>query len=208
MKSNCLVLFIIFVLCLPVFSQHSFQSSFDDTDYRVILKEQGVDLFKKLLTVKRGEYIDINIEVYEKGKLVETYNQIASLIKLFEKDYGPGIELNYHVSRKDTTLFHRFYFFKQDDTLKIIVTVPGVQTAFMYNISKVKQGGIYEMHDVPHDLERKTLLGFYYGTIKDAWLGCPSGIVEEQLITKFDVVILIFGEKKKGDLLEGGSCPI
>ena len=183
----------------------------DGIDFKTILKEQGISYFKDLLSLKRGEYIDVNIDVYEKGKLVESYNQLDNLIKILKKSFGPDIQQNYHVSKNDTTIYHRFYFFEQDDSLKIVINVPGIKSSFKYDIQKIKESDIYQIPNISDDITQKTLLGFYYGIYKDnnnEWLDCPSGLSVEELLTNFDLVILIFGEKKKGDLLEGGSCPI
>jgi hypothetical protein len=184
------------------FSQNKNLELIDEIDYKTILNEQGISYFKNLLTLKRGEYIDVNIDVYEKGKLVESYNQLDNLIKFMEKSFGSGIQLNYHVSKKDTIINHRFYFFKKEDSLKIVINSPGIKTTFKYGIQKIKESDIYQIPNISNDIDQKTLLGIYYGIFKDNgndWLECPSGLSVENLLKKFDLVILIYGEKKKGD---------
>jgi len=187
------------------FSQIKNLELVDEIDYKTILNEQGISYFKNLLTLKRGEYIDINIDVYEKGKLVESYNPLDDLIRKLEKSFGAGIKLNNHISRNDTIIYHRFYFFKNEDSLKIVINSPGIKSTFKYGIQKIKVSNIYQIPNISNDIDQKTLLGIYYGVFKDNnndWLDCPAGLSVENLLKKFDLVILIYGEKKKGDLLE------
>jgi hypothetical protein len=195
MKKSVIILLVGFIFQISVFSQISNQSSFDDIDYTSILGQQGISFFKNKFTLQKGEYIDINIEVYEKGKLIENYNPLSALTKTF----GNEISFDYQVSKKDTTIYHRFYFFRQKKTLKVLINVPGISSPYERNISKVKEDEIYKIPDLPYNLEKKTILGYYYGIYKkNTWLSCPSGLTKEEMIKTYDIVIVIYGEKKKG----------
>ena len=193
LRNFVLTLFFMFCINVSGFPQVFNASSFDDTDYKIILKEQGIDFFKTQLHVERGEYIDISIEVYEKGKLIENFNLLQNLISGLEKAFGSVISLNYHVSKVDTTIYHRFYFFKQNDSLKIVINVPGVKAPFKYNISKIGISDLYPIPKVSTILDKKTPLGFYYATFNDNndGLSSPSGLSIEKVISKFDLVIMI-----------------
>jgi hypothetical protein len=204
MKKIVLVLLGIFIFQFSVFSQKIDHSSIDEIDIKNIFKEQGINFFKDQFTLNKGEYIDVEIKVYEKGKLIKTYNQLNEVCKDLGIDLESGDKFNYQVSRKDTIAYHRFYFFKQNDTLKTVINVPGLSSSFKYCISKVKYSDVFQIPDIPKNLEGKTILGFYYGIFKDNskdFLECPSGLGPDKLISTFDIVIMIFGEKKKDNLI-------
>ena len=197
MKKSILILLAGFIFQIPAYSQITNHSPIDDIDYSSILGQQGISFFKNKLALKKGEYIDISIEVYEKNKLVENYNLLNDVAKAFGIDLS-AYNCDYQVSKTDTTIYHRFYFFKQKKTLKILINVPGMRGSFERNISKVKEGEIYQILDTPNNLEKKTILGYYYGIYKKkTTLECPSGLNKEKMIKTYDIVIVIYGEKKK-----------
>jgi hypothetical protein len=198
MKKSILILLAGFIFQIPAYSQITNHSPIDDIDYTCILGQQGISFFKNKLALKKGEYIDISIEVYEKNKLVENYNLLNNVAKVLAKDFGENVSIDYQVSKMDTTIYHRFYFFKQNNILKILINVPGMSGSFEHNISRVKEGEIYQILDTPNNLEKKTVLGYYYGIYKNALLECPSGLKKEEMIKTYDIVIVISGEKKKG----------
>jgi hypothetical protein len=198
MKKCILILLAGFIFQIPAYSQITNHSPIDDIDYTCILRQQGISFFKNKLALKKGEYIDISIDVYEKGKFIENYNLLNNVAKAFGVDLSvAGNHCDYQVSKMDTTIYHRFYFFKQNNTLKIQINVPGMSGLFERNISRVKAGEIYQILDTPNNLEKKTVLGYYYGIYKNALLECPSGLKKEEMIKTYDIVIVISGEKKK-----------
>jgi hypothetical protein len=198
MKKSILILLAGFIFQIPTYSQITNHTPIDEIDYSCILGQQGISFFKNKFALKKGEYIDISIDVYEKGKFIENYNLLNSALKAFGVDLSAGNHFDYQVSKMDTTIYHRFYFFKQKEILKIQINVPGMSGSFERNISKVKEGEIYQILDTPNNLEKKTILGYYYGIYKkNTALECPSGLNKEEMIKTYDIVIVIYGEKKK-----------
>lgn len=70
MKKNILILLAGFIFQIPAYSQITNHSPIDNIDYTCILEQQGISFFKNKFTLKQGEYIDISIDVYEKGKFI------------------------------------------------------------------------------------------------------------------------------------------
>ena len=161
----------------------------DSEDLKNVFKGQGIHIFKYPFDLKKGEYISISYEIFEDGKLITSKH----LVEDFQIDNK--ITINHHIARKDTTAFHRFYFFEKNDTLKIEPTLPGIQTTEKIDLSKIVTGGFNSRTEIPTDLSKKGEILFYYGNKSKGWLSCSTGITKADLIKQYDFVILFYAEK-------------
>jgi len=147
--------------------------------------------------LKKGEYVSIGCEVYEKGKLIKTNHFIED----FQIDND--IRINHHIAKKDSTVFYRFYFFEKNDTLKMRGIFNGINPVQKFDLSNVAVGSFNSRTDIPKDLLKRHELFFYYGLLKgeekikqsDGWLDCSSGLPKDKLIDEYDFVIMFFAEK-------------
>ena len=163
----------------------------DSEDIKNVFEGQGIHIFKYPFDLKKGEYISISYEIYEDGKLTEQKN----IIEDFQIDNG--ITMDHHISRKDTIVFHRFYFYEKNDTLTMRQNFPGIKTVQNIDLSKVKLGGFNSRTNVPKEISKKEELLFYYGNKSGGWLNCSTGILKSDLIKKYAFVVLFYAEKIK-----------
>lgn len=169
----------------------------DSENIKSIFKEQGIDIFKYPFELKKGEYISISYEIYESKKIVANKN----LIEDFQIENEMIID--HHYARKDTIVFHRFYFLKKNDSLSMRQKLPGVEMVQKIDLSKVKIGGFNSRTEVNLNLPGKQEILFYYGLLKESdgikktngWLPCSTGISKDKLTTDYDFVILFYAEK-------------
>ena len=171
---------------------------FDDEDLKNVLNMQGINVFKFPFDLNKGEYISLSYCVYENGLEKERCN----LIEDFQID--AGIKINHHLSSRDTTAFHRFYFINQgDSTLNIRIVSPGISTNKKINISKIKLGDFTASLEIKDDLpKRKDILSFYalYPESEKhresgGFLECATGLSVEELIASYDFVLIFFAER-------------
>lgn len=192
---------------------------FDSEDLVNIFKEQGINAFKFPFELSKGEYISISYEMYESGTLIGRRNVIEDLQT--EKE----IQFNHHHCRKDTTVFHRFYFFTEKDSLKMKEVLPGVSTFQKIDISKVGVSNFKARNNIDPSLPAKREIMFYYALCQNSdkmkasggWLTCPTGKSNRKLIENYDFVILFFAERINADraknilgedFYKNMSCPI
>jgi hypothetical protein len=161
----------------------------DNEDLVNVLKGQGINIFKYPFDVKKGEYISISYEIFEGGK------QVLRKHILEDMQLDHGFNFNHHLARKDTTVFHRFYFFEKNDTLTVKPTLPGVQTTEKIDLSRIVTGSFNSRTKIPKDLTKKEEILFYYGNISEGLLSCSTGISKDDLIKRYDFVILFYAEK-------------
>jgi hypothetical protein len=161
----------------------------DSEDIKNVFEGQGIHIFKYPFALKKGEYISISYEIFENGKLTAQKH----LIEDFQIDNN--IEFDHHIARKDTTVFHRFYFFKKKDTLTMTLTLPNIKPVENIDVSKIVSGSFNSRSDIPKDLTKKEEILFYYGNTSEGWLDCTTGISKTDLIKRYDFVILFYAEK-------------
>ncbi|MDO3695981.1 hypothetical protein QVZ41_14105 [Wenyingzhuangia sp. chi5] len=161
----------------------------DSEDLKNVFEEQGIHIFKYPFKVDKGEYISISYEVYEKGKLQTRKNPIEDF------QIKQGIQINHHISRKDTIAFHRFYFFEKNKSLIMEQVLPGIELNQKIDLSKINFGSFNSRSNVPENLLNKQEILFYYGNESDGWLECTTGVSKENLIKSYDLVILFYAEK-------------
>jgi len=65
------------------------------------------------------------------------------------------------------------------------------------DISRVQELGINARTDVPLELAEKSELAFCYGSYSDKYLDCTTGVSLEKLKEAYDLVIMIYGERKQ-----------
>jgi hypothetical protein len=172
----------------------------DNEDLVNILKMQGINVFKFPFTLNKGDYISISFEVYEFGELI---NQ-RKMIEDFQKE--KGFWFDHHISRSDTTVYHRFYFQEKNDTLFMKLVVPGLSMPQEFNISKIYQGSYNALSNVPKNIDGKTELMHYYGIYKGSELNkkngsmlhCTTGLSKDNLIKRNDFVIIFYADKITG----------
>lgn len=187
-------LLLLLFLCLNIFCFGQGENNtydIDSEDMKNVFEEQGIHIFKYPFTLKKGEYISISYEIFEKGKLTTAKH----LIEDFQIDNK--IEIDHHIARKDTTVFHRFYFFEKNDTLTMKQNLPGIKPVENIDVSKIVTGSFNSRTDIPKDLTKKEEILFYYGNTSKGSLNCSSGISKTDLIKRYDFVILFYAEKIK-----------
>jgi len=169
----------------------------DSEDLKNIFKEQGINIFKYSFELEKGEYISISYEIYENKKIVDEKNVIEDI------QIDNDMRFDHHLSRKDTIVLHRFYFFKENDTLSMRQKLPGVELVQKIDLSNVEIGDFNSRTGVDLNLPGRQEILFYYGLLKknegikktNGWLTCSSGISKDKLITDYDFVILFYAEK-------------
>ncbi|TAJ11371.1 hypothetical protein DMA11_17170 [Marinilabiliaceae bacterium JC017] len=169
----------------------------DSEDLKNILQEQGINVFKFPFALKKGEYVSISYEIYEKGKQIEQRHIIEDL------QIENGIQFNHHHSRNDTTVFHRFYFFEEGDSLLMKASLSGFSAHQKIDISKVKISAFYGRTVVLDSLPEKSEIMFYYALYENSekikasggWLECPAGKSAKELMDSYDLVILFYAER-------------
>ncbi len=163
----------------------------DSEDLKSVFEGQGIHIFKYPFDLNKGEYISISYEIFENGKLTAKKH----LIEDFQIDNK--IKIDHHIARKDTTVFHRFYFFEKNDTLTMKQTLPGIKPVEKIDLSKIVTGSFNSRTNIPTDLSKKEEILFYYGNKSKGWLNCSTGISKTDLIKRYDFVILFYAEKIK-----------
>ena len=198
-KTSRLVVFIVIyfsqIYCLGQGLNNDYK--IDSEDIKAVFEEQGIHIFKYPFKLKKGEYVSIGCEVYEKGKLIRTNHFIED----FQIDND--IRINHHIAKKDSMVFYRFYFFENSDSLKMRGVFNGISPVLKFDLSNVAMGGFNARTDIPKDLIKKHELFFYYGLLKggekikqsDGWLDCSSGLSKDKLIDEYDFVIMFYAEK-------------
>jgi hypothetical protein len=197
-------LFLPLLLCLNLYCFGQGENNnydVDSEDLKNILEGQGINIFKYPFKLKKGEYVSISYEIFELGKLKSKKH----IIEDFQIENG--IEISQHLSKKDTLVFHRFYFYEnvKKDTLIMREFLPGIKTFQEIDLSNIGIGSFNSRTKVNSDLPKKTELMFYYGQFKEGkkikdtngWLTCSTGIPKNKLIEKYDFVILFYAEKIK-----------
>src|SRR5690606_27382070 len=107
---------------------------------------QGIHIFKYPFALKKGEYISISYELFENGKLTTRKH----LIEDFQ--IKNEIKIDHHIARKDTTVFHRFYFFEKNDTLTMKQILPGIKPIEKIDLSKILTGSFNSRTNIPKDI--------------------------------------------------------
>lgn len=187
-------LFLSFLLCLNLYCFGQGENNnydIDSEDLKSVFEGQGIHIFKYPFDLKKGEYISISYEIFENGKLTSTKH----LIEDFQ--INNKIKIDHHIARKDTTVFHRFYFFEKNDTLIMRQTLPGIKPVEKIDLSKIVTGNFNSRTNIPSDISKKEDILFYYGNKSKVWLNCSSGIEKTDLIKRYDFVILFYAEKIK-----------
>ena len=163
----------------------------DSEDLKSVFEGQGIHIFKYPFDLKKGEYISISYEIFENEKLTTKKHLIEDI------QIDNEIKIDHHIARKDTTVFHRFYFFEKNDTLTMRQNLPGIKLFQNIDLSKIVLGSFNSRTDIPSDLYKKEEILFYYGNKSKEWLNCSSGIAKTDLIKRYDFVILFYAEKIK-----------
>src|SRR5690606_27683298 len=185
------ILFLVFLLTLSIYCFGQGENNkydIDSEDIKNVFEGQGIHIFKYPFDLKKGEYISISYQIFEDGKLTEHKN----IIEDFQIDNG--ITMDHHIARKDTIVFHRFYFYKKNDTLSMRQSLPGIKTVQNIDLSKVKLGGFNSRTNASKELSKKEELLFYYGNKSGGWLNCSTGILKSELIKNYDFVVLFYAE--------------
>lgn len=193
------LLLLLLFLCINIFCFGQGENNrydIDSEDIKNVFEGQGIHIFKYPFTVKKGEYISISYEIFENGKLTAKKH----LIEDFQIDNK--IEIDNHIARKDTTVFHRFYFFEKNDTLTMRQTLPGIKPVKNIDISKIVTGSFNSRTGIPKDLIKKEEILFYYGNKSKDYLDCTTGISKNDLIKSYDFVILFYAEKIKKERIK------
>ena len=171
---------------------------FDDDDLKNVLKLQGINVFKFPFYLNKGEYISLSYCIYENGIEKERCN----LIEDFQIE--AGFKIDHHLSRQDTTIFHRLYFLNQGDSiLNTRIIVPGITANKKIDISKIELSNFTASLDIKENLpEKRDILSFYalfpesekYRKSGGS-LECATGLSPNELIEKYDFVLILFAEK-------------
>ena len=180
---------------------------YDKDDFNVILKELGITTFKFPIKQDTAQLINIVLEEYENKELIKKISVIDDVKHSFSQIGIDG--LSYFKPKNDSTYFHRFYFFKNDSTMKIRVKTHGVELEKVFNFegkslySINTEGSIgdelRENQHIEFKNENRILLYLYANSLneKDKPLWCPNGLSKEQLLERFYYFIFIFIEPYK-----------
>lgn len=171
--------------------------SYDMEDVKNIFQMQGINTFKFPFQLKKGEYISISYEVYEFEKKIKSIDIIEDF--QIKNDFI----IDHHIAKKDTTIYHRFYFMTENDSLIIKSVLPGITSTGKIDISKVAISDMNSWTGTKRDLSEKQAILFYYANYKgsknykeqDGWLSCTTDISKDMLIHDYDLVILFYAEK-------------
>ena len=187
-------LFFIFNLCFGQGLNNDYQ--FDNEDLTNIFKMQGIHVFKFPFQLDKGEYISLSYYIYE-NEIEKERCDILEDIQI-----GLGLTMDHHLSRRDTTAFHRIYFMTQDDSLNIKVVVPGFSIERKIDISKVESSGCTASLNIDEKLpDKRDILSFYaYFHDSDKYqeygfTRCPTGLPTEKMIEYYDFALIFFAER-------------
>lgn len=174
---------------------------YDKEDLNIIFRELGVNMSKFPIQQNANQFMDIIIEEYENKELIKRISVIDATKKLFEPH---GINaLSYFKPEKDSVYMHRFYFFKNDSTIKIKLQSQNMVTGEDFNFkgkslyyintdsnisSEIRDNQYIKITDEP-----KMLLYLYANSLedKDKPLWCPAGLSKEELLKRFYYLIFI-----------------
>ncbi|MGQ1786161.1 MULTISPECIES: hypothetical protein [unclassified Saccharicrinis] len=170
---------------------------FDTEDLSNIFDEMGINVFKFPFELKKGEYISVSYEMYENGKRIKQRNIVEDI------QVENGLKFNHHHSPKDTTVYHRLYFYNKGDSLLMQFVVPGISITGKVDIARIGQSSFSARVDILKNLPHKREIMYYYANYKNSekekeskgWLNCPAGKSNEELIDRYDLVILFFAER-------------
>ncbi|MDR2579863.1 MAG: hypothetical protein LBC85_02575 [Fibromonadaceae bacterium] len=194
---------LILAMFLLIFSSSAGQGlnndfQFDNEDMKNIFELQGISVFKFPFELKKGEYISISYCIYENGIEKERHD----LIEDFQID--AEIRFDHHLSRNDTTIFHRIYFMNQSDSiLSIRVIEPGISMNKKVDIIKVGVSGFTASLNIEERLPYKRDIVSFYALYldsekynkNDGWLPCPTGKSPEKLVDECDFVLIFYAER-------------
>jgi hypothetical protein len=199
MKKVLLILITIFFIQNIGFGQGLNNNyEFDNEDLKNIFNLQGINIFKFPFELNIGEYISLSYYIYENGVEKERCN----LIEDFQIE--ADMRINQQLSRRDTTVFHRFYFLNQGDSvLNIRIVTPGISTNKKINISKIELGDFTASLDIKESLPAKKDILSFYALFHDSekyrksegFLSCATGLSPEALIANYDFVVIFFAER-------------
>ena len=190
----------------------------DDEDLRNLLEIQGIHAFKYQFKLQKGEYISIEYDIYKYGEKINNRKVIEGFMK------EVGIRFNHHHAKKDTTVYHRFYFYENSDSLEMHEYLPGFKGVQNIDISGVKEGDFKNIKHIASRLSQKRMILYYYSIYpnsknykeSEGWLTCPTGKSLEELKNDYDFLIVFYADrisaKEAEELLGKGfyknmSCP-
>jgi len=188
--------FLIFISCAGQGFNNNYQ--FDDEDFINIFVMQGISVFKFPFELKKGEYISLSYCIYENG--IE--RERCDLIEDFQIDLD--VKIDHHLSRQDTTIFHRLYFLNQGDSiLNIRIVEPGISANKKVDVSKVVESNFTASLSIDEKLPCKRDILSFYALYRDSekyreacgFLDCATGLSPAELVEKFDFVLIFFAEK-------------
>jgi hypothetical protein len=207
MKTIKLICFFL-IFTLELFSQGTNNDfDYDKEDFNVIFKELGISTFKFPIKQNPNQLFNIIIEEYENGELIKKISVIEDSKSAFEQ-YGIDA-LSYFKPKRDSVYFHRFYFFKNDSTIKIRVKTHGIETVKDFSLKGKSLYSINANNDIGSKLrdnqyievenEPEILLYLYANSVdennKPLW--CPNGLSKEKLLERFYYFIFITIEPYK-----------
>ena len=180
---------------------------YDKEDLNVIFKELGISTFKFPIKQSASQLLNIIVEEYENKELIKKISIIDDVKQTFGQIGVNG--LSYFKAPKDSVYFHRFYFFKNDSTIKIRIKTHGLETSKVFSLegkslysintngdtgSELRNNQYMEIEDKP-----EILLYLYANAAdeKDKPLWCPNGLSKEQLLERFYYFIFISIETYK-----------
>ena len=204
MKMKAIKLIGILLICtFNLYSQGTNNDfDYDKEDLNVIFKELGISTFKFPIKQSHDQLLNIIIEEYENKELIKKISVIEDVKNGFEQSGLDG--LSYFKPETDSVYFHRFYFFKDDSTVKIRVKTHRIEFEppkfsfegkSLYGIntngdtgSELRNNPYIEIGDEP-----EILLYLYANSAeeKDKPLWCPNGLSKEQLLENFYYFIFI-----------------
>ena len=207
MKTISIIVFSL-IFTVKLYSQGTNNNfDYDKDDFNVIFKELGISTFKFPIKQGSDQLLNIVFEEYEDKKLTKKISVIDDTKQTFEQIGVNG--LSYFKAPQDSVYFHRFYFFKNDSTIKIRVKTHGIEMTKDFNFngkslysintyidgSKSESNLYTEIGDEP-----QILLFLYANSIdeKNKPLWCPNGLSKEQLLERFYYFIFISIESYKG----------
>lgn len=180
---------------------------YDKEDLNIIFKELGVTTFKFPIKQTPNQLFNIIIEEYENKQLIKKISVIEKIKTAFEQ-YGIDA-LSYFKPERDSVYFHRFYFFKNDSTIKLQIKTHGIQAVESFSFKGKSLYDINTYNDTSSKLnenrymeiknEPEILLYLYANSTdeNDKPLWCPNGLSKEQLLERFYYFIFITIEAYK-----------
>jgi hypothetical protein len=165
--------------------------SIDQKDLNNLLSLQGIEVFKFPLQNKQPvNYINCIIYQYEKGILTDSINLYKNLEKTKEL---LGNDILPHTTKNQT--FLRFYFQKSDSVVHLLIDLDGFQQTMTFDFKNIVLQGAraFDMKINPLNT-RKRILAYYGIKDEDAELHCSGNAGNEELIQRYDNLILVYIE--------------